>query len=112
MPLAKPLVSLVAFFAFVSQWNNFFLVQVMIASQARLNLQTGLATILASAFYSSPLSPSGILRPDLALGGLLLAAAGHHFLPGDPAQLDEGASGRVRRGLTVRLRPRPRNDCR
>ncbi len=74
MPLAKPLVSLVAFFAFVSQWNNFFLVQVMIASQARLNLQTGLATILASAFYSSPLSPSGILRPDLALGGLLLAA--------------------------------------
>ncbi len=74
MPLAKPLVSLVAFFAFVSQWNNFFLVQVMIASQNRLNLQTGLATILASAFYSSPLSPPGILRPELALGGLLLAA--------------------------------------
>jgi multiple sugar transport system permease protein len=74
MPLAKPLVSLVAFFAFVSQWNNFFLVQVMIASSNRLNLQTGLATILASAFYSSPLSPPGILRPELALGGILLAA--------------------------------------
>jgi multiple sugar transport system permease protein len=74
MPLAKPLISLVAFFAFVSQWNNFFLVQVMIASSNRLNLQTGLATILASAFYSSPLSPPGILRPELALGGILLAA--------------------------------------
>jgi multiple sugar transport system permease protein len=74
MPLAKPLVSLVAFFAFVGQWNNFYLVQVMIASTNRFNLQTGLATILASAFYSSPFSPPGILRPELALGGILLAA--------------------------------------
>jgi multiple sugar transport system permease protein len=74
LPLAKPLISLVAFFAFVGQWNNFFLVQVMISSEQRLNLQTGLATILSSGFFESPMAPPGILRPELAMGGLLLAA--------------------------------------
>jgi multiple sugar transport system permease protein len=74
LPLAKPLASLVAFFAFVSQWNNFFLVQVMISSTNRFNLQTGMASILSSAFFAGPDSPPGILRPELALGGILLAA--------------------------------------
>jgi ABC-type glycerol-3-phosphate transport system permease component len=54
--------------------NNFFLVQVMISSTNRYNLQTGMATILSSAFFASPDSPPGILRPELALGGMLLAA--------------------------------------
>lgn len=74
LPLAKPLASLVAFFAFVGQWNNFFLVQVMISSTSRFNLQTGMTTILSSAFFAGPDSPPGILRPELALGGMLLAA--------------------------------------
>jgi multiple sugar transport system permease protein len=73
LPLAKPAVSLVAFFAFVTQWNNFFLVQVMIYSTNRMNLQTGLASIMSGAFYAGPDSIPGILRPELAMGGMLLA---------------------------------------
>jgi multiple sugar transport system permease protein len=74
VPLAKPLISLVVFFTFVTQWNNFFLVQVMIYSPERLTLQTGMASLMSGAFFASDQSVPGILRPELALAGMLLAA--------------------------------------
>jgi multiple sugar transport system permease protein len=76
LPLAKPLISLVTFFAFVAQWNNFYLVAVMISSESRFNLQVGMSTFLSGAFFANPGVPidSGILRPELALGGMILAA--------------------------------------
>ena len=76
LPLAKPLLGLVGFFAFVGQWNNFFLVSVMISSPGRYNLQVGMSTLLSGAFFANPSVPiaAGILRPELALGGMLLAA--------------------------------------
>jgi multiple sugar transport system permease protein len=74
VPLAKPLISLVAFFAFVSEWNNFFLVQVMITSVGRFNIQTGMASLLAGAFMVSNMSSPDVLRPELAMAGILLGA--------------------------------------
>lgn len=75
VPLARPMVALVAFFAFVSQWNNFFLVQVMLSASDKLNLQVGLADIASTAFVPAPGLPVSldITRPDVAMGGIILA---------------------------------------
>jgi multiple sugar transport system permease protein len=75
VPLARPMVGLVAFFVFVSQWNNFFLVEVMLSSASRLTLQVGLVYISNTAFVPFPGLPLSqqILRPELAMAGIILA---------------------------------------
>ena len=46
MPLAKPLVAFVFFFAFVSDWNNFFLPYVVLADSSQFPVEVGLSDIL------------------------------------------------------------------
>ncbi|MGH8890222.1 MAG: carbohydrate ABC transporter permease [Acidothermaceae bacterium] len=49
LPLATPIVALVAFFSFVQNWNNYFLPFVMLPSNGKFPVQVGLTTIRASS---------------------------------------------------------------
>jgi multiple sugar transport system permease protein len=74
LPLARPIVALIAFFAFVADWNNFFLPFVMFPDSTKFPLQVGLQYLLSSTPSFNP-SIGGnyvpILRPELALATLV-----------------------------------------
>ena len=61
LPLAKPLVALVAFFSFVNNWNNYFLAFILISDDDKQNLPVGLTTLINS---------SGALNPQEAANNL------------------------------------------
>lgn len=70
LPLARPIVALVAFFSFVGTWNNYFLPLVMLAKTSDYPIPVGLQEL----FISTPaFNPTGggaqldIGRPELAL---------------------------------------------
>jgi multiple sugar transport system permease protein len=71
VPLARPVVALVAFFSFVANWNNFFLPFVMLPS-----IQVGLENLLSSTPSFNPAAGAGldITRPELALAMVLAIA--------------------------------------
>jgi multiple sugar transport system permease protein len=77
LPLARPIVALVAFFAFVADWNNFFLPFVMFPDSTKFPLQVGLQYLLSSTPSFNP-SIGGtdvpILRPELALATVVAIA--------------------------------------
>jgi multiple sugar transport system permease protein len=76
LPLATPVVALVAFFSFVQNWNNYFLPFVMLPSSDQYPMQVGLTSLLAStpAFNPSALGASPIQLPALALATLISVA--------------------------------------
>jgi multiple sugar transport system permease protein len=59
LPLAKPVVALVFFFAFVADWNNFYLPYVILADSSQFPVQVGLSDILQGS------------RPVIALATIL-----------------------------------------
>ena len=61
LPLAKPLLALVAFFSFVNNWNNYFLAFILINDTDKQNLPVGLTTLISS---------SGALNPQSAANNL------------------------------------------
>ena len=73
LPLARPVVGLVGFFAFVASWNNFFLPFVMTYDNSQYPLQIGLQQLIGStasfnpANYSAGSSVEVLHRPDLAM---------------------------------------------
>ena len=76
LPLAKPVVALVLFFSFVSDWNNFFLPYAVLANSSQYPIQVGLSTLLSSTPSFNPAvggggQQVGIFRPELALATLL-----------------------------------------
>lgn len=76
LPLAKPVISLVAFFSFVTNWNNYFLPFVMLSEESKYNLPVGLGTLMSS---SPALTRSGgsilpINYPEVAMAGLIVVA--------------------------------------
>jgi multiple sugar transport system permease protein len=76
LPLAKPVVALVLFFSFVSDWNNFFLPYTVLADSEQYPIQVGLSTLLSSTPSFNPATGGGgqqvgIFRPELALATLL-----------------------------------------
>jgi len=60
LPLATPIIALVAFFSVVQNWNNYFLPFVMLPSNNKFPVQVGLTTMRAS-------SPSLALATMLAI---------------------------------------------
>jgi multiple sugar transport system permease protein len=77
LPLAKPIVALVAFFSFVGNWNNFFLPLVMLPTDQSAPIQVGLNNLLASTPAFNPVAGGADLnfdRPELALTTLLAIA--------------------------------------
>jgi multiple sugar transport system permease protein len=73
LPLARPAVALVTFFAFVANWNNYFLPYVMLVNDRLYTLQLGIATLLNSApvINSSNTSNLPIHKPEAALAALI-----------------------------------------
>jgi len=76
LPLAKPVVALVFFFSFVSNWNNFFLPYVLLANSNQYPITVGLSDLLSSTPSFNPAVGGGgqsvnIFRPELALATLL-----------------------------------------
>ena len=69
LPLAAPIVALVAFFSFVQSWNNYFLPFVMLPSSDGYPIQVGLTSLLAStpAFNPSSAGTQSVQLPTLAL---------------------------------------------
>ena len=73
LPLATPIVALVAFFSFVQNWNNFFLPFVMLPSSGGYPVQVGLTSLLAStpAFNPSSAGAQSVQLPTLALATIV-----------------------------------------
>jgi len=76
LPLAKPVVALVFFFSFVSDWNNFFLPYAVLADSSQYPIQVGLSHLLSSTPSFNPAVGGGgqqvnIFRPELALATLI-----------------------------------------
>lgn len=74
LPLAKSLIGLVTFFAFIRSWSAFFLPFVMLADDRSFTLQLGLKNLLESTGAINPSlgqSTLPIHAPEAALAGLL-----------------------------------------
>lgn len=80
LPLARPIVSLVGFFAFVASWNNFFLPFVMTYDNSQYPVQIGLQQLIGSTASFNPAvltagsSVELLHRPDLAMAVLVAIA--------------------------------------
>ena len=80
LPLARPIVSLVGFFAFVASWNNFFLPFVMTYDSSQYPLQIGLQQLIGSTASFNPANFSAgssivvLHRPDLAMAVIVAIA--------------------------------------
>lgn len=76
LPLAAPVVALVAFFGFVQNWNNYFLPFVMLPSSNQYPMQIGLTSLLGStpAFNPSSIGVQTIELPTLALATVVSIA--------------------------------------
>ncbi|GII59781.1 sugar ABC transporter permease [Planotetraspora thailandica] len=73
LPLARPVVALVAFFSFVGNWNNFFLPYLVLPSSDAFPVQVGLNQLLTSTPSFNPVAGAGlnITSPELALAILI-----------------------------------------
>lgn len=76
LPLSGPIISLLAFFAFIGNWANYFLPYVLLPSSEHFTLPIGLGFL----FYSTPAINPGvgatsvpIFKPEIALAGVLIA---------------------------------------
>jgi multiple sugar transport system permease protein len=69
MPLAEPVVGLIAFFSFVNNWNNFFLPYLVLPNSEQFPIQVGLNQLLPSTPSFNPVGGKGlnITSPELAL---------------------------------------------
>ncbi|MFI6740577.1 carbohydrate ABC transporter permease [Nonomuraea sp. NPDC050451] len=76
LPLAKPVVALVAFFSFVTNWNNFFLPYVMLPDSDNYPMQVGLTQMLAATPTFNPVvgANAEVQPPELILATLLSIA--------------------------------------
>ncbi len=80
LPLARPIVALVGFFAFVASWNNFFLPFVMTYDSSQYPLQVGLQQLIGSTASFNPANFSAgssivvLHRPDLAMAVIVAIA--------------------------------------
>jgi multiple sugar transport system permease protein len=80
LPLARPIVALVGFFAFVASWNNFFLPFVMTYDNSKYPLQIGMQQLIGStasfnpANFSAGSSVAVLHRPDLAMAVIISIA--------------------------------------
>ncbi len=76
LPLSGSLISLLAFFAFIGNWANYFMPYIMLPSNENYTLPLGLGFL----FMSTPAINPGvgatsvpILKPEIALAGVLVA---------------------------------------
>ena len=72
LPLAAPVVALVAFFSFVANWTNYFLPYVLLPQDDQFPIQVGIGTLLTNVPQFNPtVGALAVERPQLALATLL-----------------------------------------
>jgi multiple sugar transport system permease protein len=72
LPLAAPVVALVGFFSFVTNWTNYFLPYVLLPDSRQFPVQVGLGTLLDNVPQFNPTAGTlAVERPQLALATLL-----------------------------------------
>src|SRR5579863_60754 len=75
LPLARPIVALIAFFAFVADWNNYYLPFVMTYDNSQYPVTVGLQVLISSSQVFTPTATGSasveIFRPDLAMATLI-----------------------------------------
>ena len=60
VPLAKPVIGLVAFFSFVGNWNNFFLPYLVLPNTEQFPIQVGLNQLLGSTPSFNPVAGANL----------------------------------------------------
>jgi multiple sugar transport system permease protein len=72
LPLAVPVVALVGFFSFVTNWTNYFLPYVLLPASDEFPVQVGLGELLNNVPQFNPtVGELAVQRPQLALATLL-----------------------------------------
>ena len=103
LPLARPIVALVGFFAFVFDWTNFFLPYVMFYNDRQYPLPVGLQYLVSSTSAFNPTVGLGQSPSPPARTGDSDARgdrAGLHRLPLRPTSVDDRDAGRSDEGMT------------
>jgi multiple sugar transport system permease protein len=74
LPLAWPIVSLVAFFSFLGIWSNYFLAFVLLSDDKLYNLPVGLTALVSSsgALSNLPSNDVPIRKPEVVLAAILV----------------------------------------
>lgn len=74
LPLAKPIIALVAFFSFLANWSNYFLAFVLLSDDKLFNLPLGLTTLLSGAKTLSNQAASDIpiKMPEAILAAIIV----------------------------------------
>lgn len=73
LPLATPVISLVAFFSFLAIWTNYFLAFVLLSDDKLYNLPVGLTSLVSSsgALSNLPSYDLPIRKPEVILAAIL-----------------------------------------
>lgn len=76
LPLAVPAIVMVAFFAFVSSWNAFFLPYIMNTDESLATLQTGLQLLMrnTNALGGANFTGNPINEPEVAMAAIISVA--------------------------------------
>jgi multiple sugar transport system permease protein len=100
LPLARPAIVMVAFFAFVNSWNAFFLPYIMNTDPQLANLQTGLQLLVrnTNALGGANFTGIPISEPEVALAAVISVApilfiflfAQRHLVAGQTAGAEKG----------------------
>lgn len=100
LPLAVPVIVMVAFFAFVNAWNAFFLPYIMLTDSDLANLQTGLQLLMrnTNALGGANFTGNPIREPEIALAAIISVSpilciflfAQRHLVAGQTAGAEKG----------------------
>ncbi|MDP1731607.1 MAG: carbohydrate ABC transporter permease [Devosia sp.] len=74
LPLARPIVALVAFFSFLANWSNYFLAFVLLSDDKLYNLPVGLTALVSGsgALSNLPANDVPIKKPEVILAAVLV----------------------------------------
>ncbi|WP_421725029.1 carbohydrate ABC transporter permease [Bauldia sp.] len=74
LPLAKPVISLIAFFSFIANWANYFLAFVLLSDDDLYNLPVGLTALISGSRALSFSAATGIpiRRPEAIQAAILV----------------------------------------
>lgn len=74
LPLAQPIIALVAFFSFLAIWSNYFLAFVLLSDDKLYNLPVGLTALVSGsgALSNLPSNDVPIKKPEVVLAAILV----------------------------------------
>jgi multiple sugar transport system permease protein len=74
LPIARPIIALVAFFSFLGIWSNYFLAFVLLSDDKLYNLPVGLTALVSGsgALSNLPSNDVPIRKPEVVLAAILV----------------------------------------